>query len=556
LQPSRLAAAVVVIPLVGLTLGWTVGGVWGAVLLACVGVARLTTGPFAAGQPPTRRHRLVYMVSALAGCIAWLTLSVLYWHAPDTGSRFIALLIWSALLTNAISFAFRSPLALVMFALPVSAVMIVTPLAAPRFDGPQQALAVAGLIIFVAYAAISARRNVAAARSLAETTTELEHARQAAEAANDAKSAFLATMSHEIRTPLNGVLGMAQAMGREPLPASQRERLGVIRQGGETLLVLLNDLLDLSRIEAGRLELEDGVIDIGEVVHGARATFQALAADKDLHLELAIAPEAEGGWRGDPNRVRQVLHNLVSNAVNFTEKGEVRIDVARAGERLRLSVADTGPGLTPDALERLFEKFHQLDASTTRRFGGSGLGLAISRELAGLMGGTLTVESTPGAGSTFILSLPAEPRAMPVVAPAASVALEPSLALRVLAAEDNPMNQLVLGTLLGQLGVDLTMVADGAAAVEAAAEGGWDVILMDVQMPLMDGPTAARRIRQAECEQGLSRTPILALTANAMAHHAAEYTAAGMDGLVAKPIQLEHLVQAIETALPPVREDA
>jgi CheY-like chemotaxis protein/anti-sigma regulatory factor (Ser/Thr protein kinase) len=357
-------------------------------------------------------------------------------------------------------------------------------------------------------------------------------------------------MSHEIRTPLNGVIGMAQAMARDELPSAQRDRLAVIRSGGETLLCLLNDLLDLSRIEAGRLELEDGVVDVAEIAASAQAAFTALAADKDIHLELEVAPAAQGCWRGDPTRVRQVLYNLVSNAVKFTARGSVRIAVTHDGKALSMAVSDTGPGIPAGRLEALFEKFVQADASTTRQFGGSGLGLAICRELAALMGGQVSAVSRDGEGSTFTLTLPlvrAERRAQPRPAPRAAASSERP-GLRVLAAEDNPMNQQVLATLLGQLGVELVLVGDGAQAVEASASDDFDLILMDVQMPVMDGPTATQTIRARERMIG-RRTPILALTANAMAHHEAEYIAAGMDGLVAKPIQLAHLIAEMDRVL-------
>ncbi|HWA62629.1 MAG TPA: ATP-binding protein, partial [Caulobacteraceae bacterium] len=245
-----------------------------------------------------------------------------------------------------------------------------------------------------------------------------------------------------------------------------------------------------------------------------------------------------------PIRVRQILHNLVSNAVKFTEAGAVSVRADHDGERLTLAVRDTGPGIPLERVEALFGKFVQADATTTRRFGGSGLGLAICRDLATLMGGDVRVVTAPGRGSTFTARL-SLPRA---TAPApAAPAPEPATAsgLRVLAAEDNPMNQLVLRTLMDQLGVELRIVGDGAAAVEAARQAPWDVILMDVQMPVMDGPTAAGRIRDDERRLGSPRTPIVALTANAMAHQEAEYRAAGMDGVVAKPIQLDRLVAAI-----------
>jgi signal transduction histidine kinase len=555
---GRLAVAGVVIWLVGALFGTAVAALWGCAVLACEGWMWLATWPHARGRALTRIDRLGYMGSALAGCATWLALGVLFWLAPDTGSRFLALLVWGALLVNAISFAFRSQLAFVMFAAPVCSVMILTPALAPKFAGLQQAAAVFGVVLLTAYAVVSAGRNIRAARTLAETTEALERARAAAESANAAKSEFLATMSHEIRTPLNGVIGMAQAMGRDPLPAVQRERLAVIRQGGETLLNLLNDLLDLSRIEAGRLELEDGVVDLADQARGAREAFAAVAADKDLLITLTVAPEAEGAWRGDPTRLRQVLYNLVSNAVKFTSSGEVAITLAVEAGQVMVAVRDTGPGIPADRLGALFQKFVQADASTTRQYGGSGLGLAICRELVERMGGTIAVKSRVGEGSVFTVRLPLV-RAEAAAPAAGASSLEPASSepcaaadhegLRVLAAEDNPMNQVVLRTLLGQLGVAVEIVADGAAAVDAAARGGWDLILMDVQMPVMDGPTAARRIRQDERAKGATPTPILALTANAMAHHQAEYRAAGMDGFAAKPIQVAELVAAMEAAL-------
>lgn len=386
-------------------------------------------------------------------------------------------------------------------------------------------------------------------KRLKALNVSLKRARDEANAANAAKSAFLATMSHEIRTPLNGVLGMAQAMARDELSDRQRERLTVVRQAGETLLALLNDLLDLSRIEAGRLELEDGLIDVESLMTGVQATFTTLASEKDVSFQMAVSPKALGLWRGDPTRVRQVVYNLVSNAVKFTARGEVRVAVRREGGALVFEVADTGPGIAEDRLGSLFHKFVQEDASTTRRYGGSGLGLAICRELATLMGGEVGVVSSVGEGSTFTVRLPLSRAegALP-----ASVSMEitaPSGDLRILAAEDNPMNQLVLKTLMAQLGVEVRCVNDGQAACDAAAEQEWDVILMDVQMPVMDGPTAARWIREREEAEGLRRTPIIALTANAMAHHAAEYTSAGMDVLVPKPLELERLIGAIQSVM-------
>ncbi len=403
---------------------------------------------------------------------------------------------------------------------------------------------------------VMARRQLAASRdALRSARAEAQERGVAAEAANEAKSAFLATMSHEIRTPLNGVLGMAQAMAADKLSAVQHERLEVIRQSGEALLAILNDVLDLSKIEAGRFELEQVEFDLGELMKGAHSAFTALANKKGLSFDLTVDEDAKGVYLGDPTRVRQILYNLISNALKFTEHGEVRVTAARTDDALALMVADTGLGIAADLLGVLFEKFAQADASTTRRYGGTGLGLAICRELAQLMGGEIDVESRAGEGARFLVKLPL-PKVGEALAPAflppptPPAPLETSLPkVRVLAAEDNSVNQLVLKTLLHQIGVEPLVVENGQEAVDAWKDAGWDVILMDMQMPVMDGLTAARAIRQAEADMGRARTPIIALTANAMSHQIQQCLAAGMDGHVAKPIEAARLFAALEAAL-------
>jgi PAS domain S-box-containing protein len=382
----------------------------------------------------------------------------------------------------------------------------------------------------------------------------LVKAKEEAEAATRAKSAFLATMSHEIRTPLNGVLGMAQAMARDELSQRQRERLDVVRQSGEALLAILNDVLDLSKIEAGKLELEQTEFDLAELARGAHATFAATAQAKGLSFGLTVTPAARGIYLGDTVRVRQILYNLVSNALKFTDRGFVKVTVGRRRGKLTLEVADSGIGIAPGKLASLFQKFEQADASTTRRFGGTGLGLAICRDLAELMGGAISASSKPGKGATFTVELPLVRLAAAPAKPRHGTGRERSAApegrtLRVLAAEDNPMNQLVLKTLLGQVGVDPVIVPDGRQAIAAWAREPWDVILMDVQMPVMDGPTATAEIRAREAAEGRARTPIVALTANAMDHQVAEYRGAGMDDFVAKPIEAARLYEAIQMAV-------
>ncbi len=431
--------------------------------------------------------------------------------------------------------------------------------------------------------------------ALRRTLAELVEARDAAEAANFAKSQFLANMSHEIRTPLNGVLAMAQILARSPLEPGQRDQVEVIHQSGETLLSLLNDILDVSKIEAGKLELEVADFDVEALIQTATGGFAAVAERKGLELQVEVSPEVRDWRQGDSARLRQILNNYLSNALKFTEAGAVRLRVEGEGEGgaegLRLTVRDTGMGIPDDKLALLFQKFTQLDASTTRRFGGTGLGLAICRELSELMGGRVWVESTPGEGSTFAVSLPLPRVAAPVrlsagdapaqgadlaamavgaepveaapagVAPAGAAAADAPIdepgraALRVLAAEDNPTNQLVLTTIMQIFGVELTLAADGVEAVDAWRDGVFDLILMDIQMPRLDGVAATRRIRAEEAAGGRRRTPILALSANALIHQVESYLAAGMDGHVAKPIELPKLQAALEQVLAPPDPD-
>jgi signal transduction histidine kinase len=393
-------------------------------------------------------------------------------------------------------------------------------------------------------------------QELRETMQALMIARDEAEAANVQKSQFLANMSHEIRTPLNGVLAMAQVMAIGDLTDQQRDRLSVIRGSGEALLTILNDILDVSKIEAGKLELEIVEFDLETMARGAFDGFVAIAEKKGLDFTLQIEASAAGPRLGDPARLRQILSNLISNAVKFTPGGAVRVMIDGVGpngmDGLHIAVADTGIGIPDDKLSMLFQKFTQLDASTTRRFGGTGLGLSICRELSEKMGGLIWAESVNGQGATFHVELPLPKAAAPEGVDEVTEDCLPEdqgRPLRILAAEDNPTNQLVLSTIIEIFGADLEIVGNGRLAVEAWAKGDHDLILMDIQMPEMDGITAAREIRKAETQSNRPRTPIIALSANAMAHQVAEYMEAGMDGHVSKPIDLNKLHAALEDAL-------
>ena len=395
-------------------------------------------------------------------------------------------------------------------------------------------------------------------RELRTTMDALVEARDAAEAANVLKSHFLANMSHEIRTPLNGVIAMAQIMAMGDMTNAQREHLGVIRQSGEALLTVLNDILDLSKIEAGRMELEDVEFEAADLARSVEATHGPLAAKKGLAFSVDLDERAAGVRRGDSARLQQILANLVSNAVKFTASGEVRITIDGEGEDgedgIRIAVSDSGMGIPAEKLPLLFQKFTQVDSSTTRQFGGTGLGLAICKELAQLMGGSVWAESLQGVGSTFFVRLPlarcSPGRASDGAAPDLAAGPEGEVAqLNILAAEDNPTNQLVLRTVMATFGLEVDIVPDGAQAVEAWRNGAYDLILMDIQMPVLDGISATRMIRADEAQTGRRRTPIIALSANAMTHQVKEYLEGGMDLHVAKPIQLARLQEALEAVM-------
>ncbi|MDO8323696.1 MAG: ATP-binding protein [Phenylobacterium sp.] len=397
-------------------------------------------------------------------------------------------------------------------------------------------------------------------QALQRTLQELVEARDAANAANTLKSQFLANMSHEIRTPLNGVLAMAEVMSMGQMDDIQRERLEVIRQSGGLLLAVLNDVLDLSKIEAGKLALLVDDFDLESAIAPARESFAIMAEKKGLDFKLEVEATAQGAWRGDADRLGQIVGNLLSNAVKFTQAGEVAASFSLNPDTgaVRLTVRDTGLGIPAEKQATLFEKFVQADNSATRRFGGTGLGLAICRELTQMMGGAIWVDSREGKGSTFTVELPLERGVAVAAAPAAASAGDnpEEGALRLLAAEDNPTNQQVLAAVMGSLGLDIDIVADGKLAFEAWRDGAYDLILMDIQMPVMDGIDAARAIRAAEREQGRPRTPIVALTANALSHQVEEYLAAGMDGHVAKPIEIAKLYEAISRALNDAAQNA
>ncbi|WP_084398200.1 ATP-binding protein [Henriciella aquimarina] len=388
---------------------------------------------------------------------------------------------------------------------------------------------------------------------------ELSEALQSAEQATRMKSEFLANMSHEIRTPLNGVLGMAQTLVHDDLTPSQAEQVSIILESGRSLMVLLNDILDLSKIEAGKMQVSPVPGDLRHKLNGLYRMHETAAKEKGIELELFVAPDVPAALVFDAVRVRQCVGNLISNAIKFTARGEVQVVVTSqdqgAGEHLvTIHVADTGCGIAQDKIDGIFESFSQADGSTTRKFGGTGLGLSITRQLARMMGGDVSAVSEEGRGSVFTLTFTAPATEMCTTASSARpVALPrrmPRRGLsgsRALVVDDNGINLRVARTFLEPYGVTVSVAEDGNEALAALEEATFDIVLMDIHMPGLDGAEAFRRLRQSE---GMNRrVPVIALTADSMAGDREKYLSMGFDGYVSKPIDERALLTAMGQTL-------
>jgi signal transduction histidine kinase/ActR/RegA family two-component response regulator len=393
---------------------------------------------------------------------------------------------------------------------------------------------------------------------------KLEEALAEAHAANQAKSDFLANMSHEIKTPLNGVIGLADVLSRTRLDADQRDLLKTIIASAGDLDNLLGDLLDYSKLEAGKVEVEDMAFDLNETALHCLARFKANAAEKGLQLRYAIDIGDQPMVTGDPARLKQILSNLLSNAVKFTKDGHVALDIHRDAKGCAvISVTDTGLGFDAAKAERLFGRFEQADASTTRQFGGTGLGLSICRQLCDLMGGTIGAVGRPGEGAVFTVVLPLPGAATPIIADPEPVVDDSSATqmeegdyppLRIMLVDDNATNRKVVELMLAQVGAETTACENGEEAVHAFNHAPFDLILMDLQMPVMDGLSATRAIREIERVGSKSRTPLVVLSANVSPQDRAGTAEAGADAHIGKPIRADELISTMMTVLEAAEE--
>lgn len=532
---ARLGASGLIAGLLAFHFGVKACLVWALAILACEGWVTYLQMTFKPTGDVTRM-RWLRLGPPSAFAVVWAAMAILCVLNGPGGMRYAGVLILFGMVVEGMRYAVSSPSAMLSLTIWPLAALVALPLVAPRFSVWDRVTALVFLAGLVGYVVDAVRTMRASARAREEAEVKALEASQA-------KSAFLAMMSHELRTPMNGVLGLAHALRGTTLDAQQSEYLEMIEESGHGLMAILNDILDLSKIEAGKLTLEVAPFDIRKLALQTRAVWSESARLKGLDLILEVAPDTPPLVAGDAARVRQILMNLVSNAVKFTGAGRVVVRLSADGqERVSVSVSDTGMGMSAEQIDRAFTPFAQGDPTIARRFGGTGLGLSICRQLAELMDGEITVSSELGVGSTFTarLRLPATAATVTPVAPASAPQLEGA---RVLVVDDNLVNQMVARAILEAVGASVAVANDGHAALARLRVEDFDVVLMDVHMPGMDGVEAVRRIRCGEA--GRSDLPVVALTADAMVGDAERLVAQGFDDAHPKPVQPAGLLATV-----------
>jgi signal transduction histidine kinase/CheY-like chemotaxis protein len=551
---SRLVIAALVAGLMVFVLRPQVAFLWLLSLYMGEGLALLTTRRLRKGRTATPRERAWFVWASIPITISWSTLASLLWFEGQDLLKIAAVSVWAGQIVYTQNFRHQSVPMLVLNGLAPLASLLIFPIFFMPDTSPAAQTARWGLVLLVGTTLNVMAQNRAAARRMDELTRGLREEREKALEAARAKSTFIAVTSHELRTPMNGLLGMAHALERSNLDAVQREQVALMIKSGDSLMQLLNDVLDLSRVEVGKVELAPIDMTLQDVVGEVVDAWRDAADFKDLSLSVDYAPDLPPGLHADPLRIRQVVTNLVSNAIKFTVEGGVRLDVAAqalAGgdRRVSITVTDTGPGVPPDAAERVFDSFTQADQTISREHGGAGLGLSIAQALARQMGGDLILAPSE-RGACFVFTFVAPACAAPTASVEEVEADTDELGqIHVLMAEDNAINQLVVRTMLEPLGVALTVVENGQEALKAMAERRYHCVLMDINMPVMDGITALAAIRDGRA--GDPAMPVIALTASAMSGDRERFLGLGFDDHLGKPVKPVDLITAIAKAVNP-----
>ena len=554
LTVSRLISAALVAIIMVFALGPSIALAWLVSLYAGEGLALLITRRFKDGRPGTPRERAWFVWASIPINFSWTTLAILLWLHGEDLMKIAAVAIWSGQVIYTQNFRHQSAPLLVLNGLTPMASLLIFPIFFMPDASPAAQTARWALVLLVGTTLNVMIQNRAAAKRMDELTRGLREEREKALEATRAKSTFIAVTSHELRTPMNGLLGMAHALQRSTLDPVQREQIALMIKSGDSLMQLLNDVLDLSRVEAGKVELAPIDMSLRDVVAEVADAWRDAAVFKNLSLTVDYAPDLPPGVHADPLRIRQVVTNLVSNAIKFTVEGGVSLRVAatpgaEGKQRVSITVADTGPGVPAGAAERVFDSFTQADQTISREHGGAGLGLSIARALARQMGGDLVLApSEQGACFVFTFTAPAcaAPAATSQDAEAGDGDLGP---VQVLMAEDNAINQLVVRTMLEPLGVALTVVENGQEALRAMGERRFDCVLMDINMPVMDGISALEAIRDGRT--GDPAMPVIALTASAMSGDRERFLGLGFDDHLGKPVKPVDLITAIAKAVNP-----